>query len=100
MARRNHVGLALVAWCGVFLTACGDDCTKYSDYNCKQLAKATYNVWVDLPERGSKYAGQAVGLDGCEDIADEYAMNDPNHDGWSYICCLQTKDSSCAEKHR
>lgn len=84
----------------VALYGCGDSCTEYSEYNCKQLAEATYNVYVTLPGGRERFAGEAVGLDGCEDIADELSSQEEDRSGWSYICCLKTEESSCAEKHR
>jgi hypothetical protein len=97
---RTKVALVLVgAW---LCQGCTDSCRQYSDYSCAQLEKKTYNVWV-YPPSGSEYsAGKAVGLEACGSQAWSYAQQrgfDRDRD-WSYVCCLETKDSSCAEKHR
>ena len=81
------------------LAGCGDECTKYSDYNCRQLAKADYNVYVYL-HGDERYAGVATGLDDCADLADEFSSRDDDRGDWNYVCCLKTDESSCAEKHR
>lgn len=85
------------------LSGCGDECKEYSDYSCKQLEQATYNVYFYFPD-GKKeyYLGTTEGLSQCGAVAHNYANSkEPSRDsGWSYICCLKTKDSECAEKHR
>lgn len=85
------------------LIGCDDECREYSDYSCKQLEEATYNVYFYFPD-GNKdyYLGTVEGLDQCGATAHNYASSkEISRDaGWSYICCLQTEDSECAEKHR
>ena len=99
-------------WTAVFVVVsvagCGSDpCREYSAYTCEQLEDQTYNVYYYDVSRGSGldqelYLGEANGLEGCGTIA--YAVADTRADeregDWSYICCLQTEQSSCAEKHR
>ena len=84
-----------------------DSCRDYSDYTCEQLKTKTYNVfYYDVPystgEDRELYLGQATGLDGCGSLAysEAHRREDEREGDWSYICCLSTKDDSCAEKHR
>jgi hypothetical protein len=90
------------------LATCGDECKVYSNYSCKQLEKATYNVYFYFPEKNGAdqdkeyFLGTAQGLSECGAVAYSYAdsKNLKPSSTWSYICCLKTKDSECAEKHR
>jgi len=84
-----------------------DSCREYSDYTCSQLERQTYNVYYYDVERNNRiereiYLGQTKGLQSCGSLA--YAGADARSaervDDWSYICCLNTVDSMCAEKHR
>jgi hypothetical protein len=66
-----------------------------------------FNVYSYYPKRGSEelrgeYLGQVTGISACQRAAPNFAgsKNMNRSDGWSYICCLQTKTSSCAEKHK
>ena len=85
------------------LNGCGDECKEYSNYSCKQLEKATYNAYFYFPDGNKEYyLGLAEGLSQCGAMAHSYASSKQfsRDSGWSYICCLKTKDSECAEKHR
>lgn len=96
--------------CGIAVLVAGcsqDSCREYSDYTCEQLQAKTYNVHysdVDLVtgKSATTYIGQAHGLDACGAVAYDFAdLRIGKRKGdWSYICCLQTDDSECAEKHR
>lgn len=85
------------------LSGCGDECKEYSNYSCSQLEKATYNAYFYFPDGNKEYhLGVAEGLSQCGVMAHSYASSKElsRDSGWSYICCLKTKDSECAEKHR
>ena len=80
-----------------------DSCRDYSDYTCSQLENSRYNVYVWLAP--SKFGdepftvGTSNSLSQCSSMARNFAYRkDRKMD--DYICCLITKDSSCAEKHR
>lgn len=92
-------GIAGLAW---LIPSCTDSCRQYSDYTCAQLEKKTYNVYVYAPSGREYHAGKRVGLEACGLAAWNFAgaNNFSRSNDWSYICCLETKDSSCAEKHR
>lgn len=84
-----------------------DSCKQYSRFTCKQLEKQTFNVYYyDKDKRTDEprelYAGAVIGLQQCGAAAwDAAAIHAEERSGdWSYVCCLQTSDSSCAEKHR
>lgn len=64
---------------------------------------ARFNVYFWYPDNpNEKYLGTVNGLDNCGATAWSYAAakNLGRGDGWSYICCLKTSSSECAEKHR
>lgn len=84
-----------------------DSCKKYSKFTCEQLKTKTYNVYYyDKPYESTTqreiYLGSAVGLASCGSAAwaASEAYREERQGEWSYICCLRTNDSSCAEKHR
>lgn len=90
------------------LTGCErDSCKEYSRFTCKQLETQTFNVYYyegkEPPaEPNELFLGAAVGLEQCGAIAWDAAQarrRDSTED-WSYVCCRQTDESSCAEKHR
>ncbi len=61
----------------------------------------TYNVYFYNSDMDESFLGAVTGLDKCGEVALNYSYSKNLERGeWSYICCLQTKDSSCAEKHR
>ena len=67
------------------------------------LDTATFNVYFWYPNNSNEqYLGIAKGLDQCGAMASSHAnsKNLSRGDGWSYICCLKTSSSECAEKHR
>jgi hypothetical protein len=84
-------------------------CKAYgSKHSCDYVQnQATYNVLFYFPRSGSEskeyFVGTAKGLQQCGAQARSYALKkgsgNANYD-WAYICCMQTKDSSCEEKHR
>jgi len=92
----------------LFLQGCSmDECRSYSDYTCEQLKGQTYNVYYyDVPketgEERNLFAGQVVGLEACGMAASSLAtvMEEKREGDWSYVCCLKSDDSGCAEKHR
>lgn len=97
-----------VAALAALLAGCTrDPCREYSAYTCEQLERQTYNVYyydVKLENESEReiFVGQAMGLDGCGELSytEADAREEEREGDWSYICCLQTDESSCAEKHR
>lgn len=84
-----------------------DSCKEYSRFTCKQLETQTFNVYYyEVTDTSSEpneiFLGTAIGLQQCGTIAwnAAQAREKDSADDWSYICCLQTDESSCAEKHR
>lgn len=81
----------------------GDSCREYSKYSCAELEEQNYSVFVYPPEGAREYfAGEVVGLRSCGAAAYGYAETHhfASASDWSYICCLKTDESGCAEKHR
>lgn len=89
-------------------TSCSQDsCQEYSRFTCKQLEQKPFNVYYyDTDKRDGQsrevYVGQAIGLQQCASAAWDLAGAKAYErvGDWSYICCLQTDSSTCAEKHR
>ena len=80
------------AFAAIGLMACGDN-TK----------SASYNVYFWFPDDSKEYhLGVSSGLDSCGSIAHSFANTKglTRADGWSYVCCMKTATSECAEKHR
>ena len=60
-----------------------------------------YNVYFYNSDMDESFLGTVTGLDKCGEVAWSYAHSKNLERGeWSYICCLKTRSSSCAEKHR
>ena len=86
---------------GIFDLFKKDSCKQYSDYTCKQLENSSYNVYFYWPNDKEEYLGQSYSLSGCGDTAYDFAYRkNISNKNWGYICCLITKNSGCAEKHR
>lgn len=85
------------------VAGCGDECRDYSDFTCKQIENADYNVIFAFPSATQTInLGQAKGLSECGHVAHSFAASkklSPN-DGWGYVCCMIAKGSECYEKHR
>ena len=81
-----------------------DECREYSDYTCKQIEKARYNVWFYFPDSDGRgyYLGETEGLRQCGAVARDYAAEKSltENGDWGYVCCMIAKGSSCYEKHR
>jgi hypothetical protein len=84
-----------------------DSCREYSAYTCSELEKQRYNVYVYPPDddefdQAEYFAGEVTGLSACGETAWSFAGQKgfERSADWSYICCLETDESSCAEKHR
>ena len=91
--------LAVIAY---FVWRPFDACKEYSDYTCKQINKAGYNIYFYFPDGREYYLGEVSGLDACQAEASSFAYEKSgttNYD-WDYICCMKAKGSSCYEKHR
>lgn len=86
----------------LLVAGCGDECSNYSDFSCKQIQSATYNAFFYFPDNTEYYLGIANGLDQCGSMAHSYAAskNVARSERWSYICCMKAKGSECYEKHR
>lgn len=68
-----------------------------------EVEEPSYEVWFTFPNNDKEnYIGTTKGLDSCEFIARSYADSNilEYTNEWDYTCCLVTKDSSCAEKHK
>lgn len=94
--------------CGVLLfllyqcVTAGDSCREYSQFTCKEIEEAYYNVWFTFPEDEKPYnLGGTKGLKSCGQIAYDYAEEKRVQNlNWNYVCCMITETSSCYEKHR
>lgn len=86
----------------VSLYGCSDSCQEYSNFSCKEIEKASYNVYFYFPNDKEQYLGQAQGLTQCGNLAHNFAStkNLSHKVEWSYICCMRVKGSECYEKHR
>lgn len=98
MRTRTTLSLLIIAT----LSGCGDECREYSDFSCKEIERAPYNVYFYYPSGGEEYLGQADGLSQCGSLAHGFASskNLSGNGEWSYICCMRAKGSECYEKHR
>lgn len=98
MQTRTTLSLLIIA----ALSGCSDVCREYSDFSCREIEKASYNVYFYYPSETEKYLGQAQGLSQCGSLAHGFASskNLSGNGEWSYICCMRAKGSECYEKHR
>lgn len=92
----NKLNSNLSIWLGVLtlglLVACGPN-----------IENAQYNVLFWFPDNDKSYPlGVSNGLAECGSIANGFAQskNLARNDRWSYVCCMKTASSECAEKHR
>jgi hypothetical protein len=91
-AWRVHARAAILI-AAAMLPACEDE----------NMSSKTFNVFFYYPSTmREEYLGEVRGLSQCGASASARAAAlEMNRDaGWSYICCLKTASSSCAEKHR
>lgn len=80
---------------------CGDDCREYSEFTCKQIEAAEYNVLFAPPKGDAVRLGRASGLSECGSMARSYAAStNMSRADWGYVCCMIAKGSDCYEKHR
>ena len=89
----------------VILTSCSnpfDECKSYSDFTCKEIKRATYNVYFYSREsEKTVYIGRVEGLNACAELSWRYAGDkDLQRGDWGYVCCMVAKGSQCYEKHR
>lgn len=85
------------------ISSCGDECSSYSEFSCKEIENAEYNVEFSFPDNEKIYhLGQVKGLRECGNLAYDYAAqhNMTRNNNWGYVCCMIAKGSSCYEKHR
>jgi hypothetical protein len=97
--------IVVIAIVGLILYLCfhKDKCQEYSDFTCKQIDEADYNVYFRYPNNDQDYyLGQVTGLQECGYMAKNHAFakNLSYNREWSYICCMIAKGSQCYEKHR
>ena len=100
---KKIIKVSILAFIAIlFLTACGDECTEYSDFNCDEIQEATYNAYFYYPSGTEVYLGVAQGLDQCGSMAHGFASskNLSGNNEWGYVCCMKAKGSECYEKHR
>jgi hypothetical protein len=74
---RAWFSLGVVVWltlCGV-LASCGDECSSYSSFSCKQIEAADYNVYFYFPSGTEQYLGEAKGLSQCGQRAHGFAAS-------------------------
>jgi hypothetical protein len=123
MRSRILIALALAT----SVASCGDECREYSEFTCKQIEVAEYNVVFRPWNEDVAVVGRASGLSHCARVALNYAdwlaeqFKDGKYDGadwqfskdkqqkisqkisrgeWAYACCMIAKGSDCYEKHR
>jgi hypothetical protein len=98
---KGRAALTWIALCGL-LASCGDECSSYSKFTCKQIEAADYNVFFYFPSGTERHLGQVKGLGQCGERARGFAAAYENlsRADWGYICCMIAKGSSCYEKHR
>jgi hypothetical protein len=83
------------------VASCGDECSSYSSFSCKQIEAADYNVYFYFPSGDEQYLGQANGLRQCSQNAHSFAASKKlSQERWGYICCMIARGSACYEKHR
>ena len=84
------------------LSSCSDECSSYSDFSCKEISKADYNVYFYHADGKEVFLGETKGLNSCGAISLDYAFqkNLGSSSNWGYECCMIAKGSSCYEKHR
>lgn len=82
----------------LLLGGCGDECSSYSNYTCKQIQNASYNVYFYFPNDTEVYLGETMSLDSCGAIAAGYASQKNVPVRW--VCCMKTASSPCEGKHR
>jgi len=72
--------------------------------NSAESPVARFDVYFYPPSGGQEiFVGNVEGLEACQIAARNFAaqLGGARADyGWSYICCLNRPDNSCAEKHR
>lgn len=68
------------------------------------IEDSTFNVYFYFPDHREYYLGKTRGLSQCQSLAWSYANEKSegksSEFNWDYICCLQTSESSCSEKHK
>ncbi len=98
---RYLVSCAALYGCLLGLAGCKDECRSYSDFTCKEIDRADYNVYFYYPSGEERYLGAASGLGACGSAAWSFAEHEKvNRSDWSYVCCMKAKGSECYEKHR
>ncbi len=84
-----------------FVSACGDECSSYSDFSCEQIQSAEYNVSFSYPSGDYEIIGNVQGLSNCGALAHSHAYDkNLENEPWSYVCCMVANGSSCYKKHR
>lgn len=96
---RKHARVLIALALATGVASCGDECREYSDFTCKQIETADYNVIFSFPSATQNInLGQAKRLSQCGQIARSFAAT-KNLSG-NNVCCMIAKGSNCYEKHR
>jgi hypothetical protein len=96
----NILRIGIIILIGIIITSC-DECKSYSDFSCKQISKADYNVYFYYSGGSEVYLGQTSSLESCGNSARSFAYSESvSSSNWGYICCMIANGSSCYEKHR
>src|SRR5262249_34475579 len=97
MRARLVIGMMLAS----VVASCGDECTSYSSFSCKQIEAANYNVYFYFPSGHEQYLGEAEGLQQCGQRARSFAAaKRVSDESWGYICCMIARGRFWYEKHR
>ena len=66
-----------------------DPVGKMLSYSCEQIEQGDYNAFFYYPSQQERYLGQVSGLNQCQSMAGNYAVNEEVVGAdWGYICCM------------
>lgn len=69
--------------------------------SCSQnLESVEFNAYFYYPDDREEFLGTVTGLSSCQIAASAKAKSLGMSSNWSYVCCLKTNSSNCAEKHK
>lgn len=89
----NRRRFFVVAIAGALVTSCTPESLETTEFNA-------YFYYPDTNRE--EYLGVVRGISACQSAAAARArsLNMTASTRWSYICCKQTRTSSCASKHK
>ena len=90
LTRKTLAGHLVMLGCSILLLGCDPN-----------LDSAKFNAYFYYPSNRQEFLGQVSGLGACQAAARSKAQAlrmEP--ESWSYVCCLKTNSSDCAEKHK